>query len=76
MQNITIKSNDELTEDRVSEYWTSQTEAREIVAELGCKICTWKFPGEIMDVAGDLWCHHCVREIGAKLTDIEPAKII
>jgi len=66
---------DELAEGRVSRYWNDQGEARAIVAEHGCKVCTWKYPGEIMDVAGDLWCHHCVREIGAELTDIEPAKI-
>lgn len=60
---------------RISEHWTSQAEARAIVAESGCKICSWKFPGEILDVAGDLWCHHCVRELGAKIADLDPALI-
>jgi hypothetical protein len=67
---------------RVSKHWTSQTEAREIVAEHGCKICGWKFPGEIMDVSGDLWCRHCVEEymglrpgIPMKVAELEPALI-
>jgi hypothetical protein len=50
------------TKGRVSELWTSQNEARVIVAEYGCRLCGWKFPGEIYDVSGDLWCGHCVAE--------------
>lgn len=60
---------------RISEHWTSQAEAVAIVAEHGCKICTWKFPGEILDVAGDLWCNHCVREHLTELPDLNPALI-
>jgi hypothetical protein len=60
---------------KTSIYWTSQTAAQAIVAEQGCKLCTWKFPGEIFDVAGDLWCEHCVREQAAKIADLDPAYI-
>ncbi len=63
------------TAGRVSSFWTSQAAAREIVAEHGCRLCTWKFPGEIYDVAGDLWCQHCVREHLVELPDLEPALI-
>ncbi len=63
------------TTQRISAYWTSQTEAQALVAEHGCKVCTWKFPGQIFDVAGDLWCEHCVRELGAELGDLDPALI-
>jgi hypothetical protein len=63
------------TNGRVSQYWKSQAEARAIVAEYGCKVCTWKYPGEIFSVSGDLWCHHCVREIGRELNDLEPELI-
>lgn len=63
------------TTQRISEYWTSQAEAQALVAEHGCKVCTWKYPGQIFDVAGDLWCHHCVRELGAELRDLDPALI-
>jgi hypothetical protein len=67
---------------KVSKFWASQSEAREIVAEHGCRICTWKFPGEIMDVAGDLWCRHCVEEFmgerpgyPVQVADLDPALI-
>lgn len=60
---------------QLSTYWKSQTEAQAIVAEYGCKVCGWKFPGKIWDVSGDLWCEHCVREIGAELRDLETALI-
>ena len=67
---------------RVSEHWASQAQARAIVAEHGCKICTWQFPGEVMDVAGDLWCWHCVEEymglrpgVPAKVAGLDPARI-
>lgn len=63
------------TAGRVSQRWTSQAEARQIIADYGCRICTWRYPGEIFDVAGDLWCHHCVREIGRELRDLTPARI-
>lgn len=61
--------------NRISDIWHSQAEVRKIVEEHGCKVCGWKFPGEIYDVSGDLWCHHCVREIGAELKDLDPALI-
>jgi hypothetical protein len=67
------------TAGRISQYWTSQAAAREIVAEHGCKVCTWKFPGEIFDVAGDLWCEHCAREASLPgdtfIDGLEPALI-
>ena len=61
---------------RVSTFWKSQDEARAIVAEHGCKICTWKFPGQIWDISGDLWCDHCVREIAVELPDVERDKAL
>lgn len=68
--------------NRISEHWTSQADARAIVAEHGCRVCTWRYPGEILDVAGDLWCEHCVEEalglrpgIPASIPDLEPALI-
>lgn len=61
---------------RISEFWKSQDEARAIVAALGCRICGWKYPGQIWDISGDLWCHHCVREIGAELRDVERDKAL
>jgi hypothetical protein len=63
------------TAGRVSTFWTSQRFARVVVAAEGCRICTWKFPGEIYDVAGDLWCQHCVREHLAEIPDLAPALI-
>lgn len=63
------------TTQRISTFWTSQTEAQALVAEHGCKVCTWQYPGQIFDVAGDLWCHHCVREYGDKISDLDPALI-
>jgi hypothetical protein len=66
---------DMVTAGRVSTFWTSQAKAREIVAEHGCRLCTWKYPGEILDVSGDLWCHHCVREGLVELPLLEPARI-
>jgi hypothetical protein len=66
---------EQLTEGRVSRFWTSQDEARAIVAEHGCRLCTWHYPGEVMDVSGDLWCHHCVREAMVELPDLAPARI-
>lgn len=67
------------TAGRISTHWKGQAEARAIIAEHGCRLCTWKFPGEIFDVAGDLWCHHCVREHsvpGDQFVDgLEPALI-
>jgi len=62
------------TEGRVSHFWPSQAAARAIVAEHGCRLCTWKYPGEIYDVSGDLWCHHCVREYEREIR-VEPALI-
>ena len=64
-----------ITTNRVSAYWTSQAEARAIIAEHGCRLCTWKYPGEIYDVSGDLWCNHCVREYGVELHDLDPGLI-
>lgn len=46
----------------LSKWWISQRVARNMVEVHGCKVCTWKFPGEIFDVGSDLWCEHCVRE--------------
>ncbi len=66
---------EDFAQGRISNHWKSQAEARAIIAEHGCKLCTWKFPGEIFDVAGDLWCHHCVREIGRELRNLDPALI-
>lgn len=60
---------------RVSSYWKSQAEARAIIAEHGCKLCTWRYPGEILDVGGDLWCHHCVREYSVEMNDLDPGRI-
>jgi hypothetical protein len=57
----------ELADGRVSRHWASQSEARAIIAEYGCRLCTWRYPGEVMDVSGDLWCHHCVREAMVEL---------
>lgn len=62
------------TEGRISKYWPSQQAARDIIAEHGCRLCTWKYPGEIYDVSGDLWCHHCVREYEREIR-VEPALI-
>ena len=62
------------TEGRISRHWKSQAGARAIIAEHGCRLCTWKYPGEIYDVAGDLWCIHCVREYGREIR-VEPALI-
>lgn len=66
---------EDFTKGRVSTFWPSQLKAREIVAEHGCRICTWKFPGEIFDMSGDLWCHHCVREFGREFVDTGAALI-
>lgn len=55
---------------QLSRYWPSQAEARAIVAGCGCKVCGWKYPGQIWDVSGDLWCQHCVREQGAEIPDL------
>lgn len=62
------------TAGRISTHWKSQAEARAIVAERGCRICTWQFPGEIYDVAGDLWCCHCVWEARG-IDGVDPALI-
>ena len=58
-----------------SEHWTSQQGAREIIALYGCKLCTWRYPGEIFDVAGDLWCHLCVHEQRREIPDL-PVRFI
>ena len=63
------------TNGRISKHWTSQAAAQAIIAEAGCKLCNWHFPGWIYDVAGDLWCEHCVREHLRELPDLEPALI-
>jgi hypothetical protein len=62
------------TGKRVSAYWPSQAAARALIAEHGCRLCTWRYPGEIYDVDGDLWCHHCVREYGRDIV-VRPALI-
>jgi hypothetical protein len=65
-----------------SEYWTSQEEAQRIVVAEGCRICTWRTPGPICDVAGDLWCCLCAAEwqgqapgVPAKLCDLVVKRI-
>ena len=69
------------TNGRISKYWPSQAAVRELIAEHGCRLCTWKFPGEIYDVSGDLWCCHCVREamepgnVNGYIADLGPALI-
>lgn len=55
-----------MTITSTSVHWTSQDEARHVVAVHGCKVCGWRFPGQIWDVTGDLWCEHCLSELGAE----------
>lgn len=57
----------EQTPGPLSTHWTDYSEAARLVAEYGCKVCHWRYPRRVIDVGGDLWCDHCVREVGREV---------
>lgn len=52
---------------RVSTTWQRHCDAARLMAVAGCHLCGWHYPDRVMEVDGDLWCNHCVREYGLEI---------